>query len=414
MAPLFILMLLNIIIFVILLLFSALFSGSETAFLSLGKVRLKQIEGMDTRASKRVVGLLSDPKKLLISILVGNTIVNIAASSVLADCFFKTIGVRGVGYSIVLMTILVLVFGEVTPKMFSLHNAKKVSFFSSGFFVAFEYVATPFRIVLTKISNFLVKMLGVRVVEDTGITEQEIRSLFSMSHKKGVVKSKEKDMIESILEFKELNAADVMTPRIDIVALDLSLGKEELTAAIKEGQCSRLPAFIHTLDNMVGVVHSKDFLLDPDTSIKDIVKKPYFVPESMKIDDLLQGLQKRHVHMAVVTDEYGVTSGLVTIEDILEEIVGEIRDEFDFESPKVKKVDRNTHEISGKAHIDEVNDELGIAIETNEVDTIGGYVTLKIGEMPQAGDKIDIEGYTFVVNDVSKNRITTLTVEKIK
>lgn len=392
--------------------FSALFSGSETAFLSLGKVRRHQIRKMDSPASRRVVSLLGDPKKLLITILVGNTIVNIAASSILAKCFFDLMGESGVGYSIIVMTLLVLIFGEVTPKIYSLHNAKKVTFFSSFFYTVFEPVATPFRVVLTAISNFIVKMLGVRVEEDRGITEQEIRSLFSISHKKGVVKEKEKDMIDNILEFKELNAADIMTPRIDIGALDISQSKEDIEKSIKEAQYSRFPVYIHSLDNIVGVIHAKDLLLDPSTPMKDLVKKPYFVPESMKIDDLLQGLQKRHVHMAVVTDEYGITSGIVTIEDVLEEIVGEIRDEFDFESPKVRKIDKLSFELSGQAHIDEVNDALGLSIETDEVDTIGGYVTLQIGEMPQAGDKIEIEGYYFIVNDVSKNRITSLTAEK--
>jgi CBS domain containing-hemolysin-like protein len=181
---------------------------------------------------------------------------------------------------------------------------------------------------------------------------------------------------------------------------------------IKETQFSRYPVYVHTLDNIVGVIHSKDFLLNETVSVNDLVRRPVFAPESMRIDDLLNELQEKNVHMGVVTDEYGVTSGVITIEDILEEIVGEIRDEFDFESPNILRKDRKSYEILGQTHIDEVNERLGLNIETEEVDTIGGYVTLIMGRLPQAGDKVKIGRYLFWVNDLSKNRITSLTVER--
>ena len=163
----------------------------------------------------------------------------------------------------------------------------------------------------------------------------------------------------------------------------------------------------------MGVIYAKDFLLSPETQVKDLIKESFFVPESMKIDDLLNQLQKKHIHMAVVTDEYGVTSGLVTIEDILEEIVGEIRDELDFEIPKIKKIDQKTYEVNGQTHINDVNEELELAIDTEEVDTIGGYVTLLMGKMPISGDEVRINGYVVIVEDVTKNRITRLTIKKV-
>ena len=372
------------------------------------------MESMDRPSAKRVVKLLGDPHKLLITILVGNTLVNIAASSVIAEFFYSSFGEKGIGVSIIAVTAIVLVFGEVTPKMFALANAAKVSFFACFPLSVLEWVFAPIRLVLTGISNSIVKTLGLKVhSEQPGITEEEIRSLLSISKKKGIVKKKEKDMIDGILEFKELNAADIMTPRIDVEALDLTAERDVIVEAIKESQFSRYPAYVHTLDNIVGIVHSKDFLLgDESTSVKDLVEGPFFAPESMKIDDLLQELQKRHMHMAVVTDEYGVTSGVVTIEDILEEIVGEIRDEFDFEVPNIRMIDQKSFEVSGQTHIDEVNEKIGLSIETDEVDTIGGYVILVLGKIPKAGDMVEAGEFEIKVEDVSKNRITKLTIEK--
>lgn len=399
--------------FILLLIFSAFFSSSETAFLSLGKIRTKRIEKMDTPQARRVKHLLSDPHKLLITILIGNTLVNIAASAVLVSFFYNIFGEAGVAISIVVMTLVVLIFGEVTPKMLALTAAQKMSFAASGPLEVLERIFSPIRIVLSKIAYGIVKGVGLNIEQKKeGVTEQEIRSLLHIGKKKGVVKEKEKDMIDGILEFKDLNAADIMTPRIDVEALDLGLKKEELVKQIKDSQFSRYPAYVHSLDNIVGIIHSKDFLLHEEAAIKDLVDTPFVAPESMKIDDLLQALQKRKMHMAIVTDEYGVTSGVVTIEDILEEIVGEIRDELDIEKPNIKMIDQKTFEVEGQTHIDEVNEALDVAIETDEVDTIGGYVILCMGKIPQSGDHMRINGFLITVNDVSKNRITKLTIEK--
>ena len=398
---------------ILLVVASAFFSGSETAFISLDKIRIRQIEEIKTPAAKRVISLLHNPYKLLVTILVGNTIVNIAASSVFAGVFYSFFGEKGILISLFVMTIILLIFGEVTPKMFALEAPKKVSFFSSPIINLAEWLFAPLRVLLIKVSGAIVTALGFKAhhVKYT-ITEQEIRSLFTLSSEAGVVKEKEKNMLEGVLELKQRNAADIMTPRIDIVALDMTLSREDISFQIKENQFSRFPVYVHTLDNIVGIIHTKDLLLDENKNMGDVVNKPFFAPESMRIDDLLPELQKRHMHMAIVTDEYGVTSGVVTLEDILEEIVGEIRDEFDFEAPNIQRIDKKTYEVEGQTHIDDINEELALGIETEEVDTIGGYVTLLIGKMPRAGDKVEIGGFIFEVNDVSKNRITSLTIER--
>ena len=404
----------DITVFITLLIFSAFFSGSETAFLSIDKIRLKQIESINSRSAKRVVKLLAEPYKLLITILIGNTLVNIAASAILADIFYRHMGEKGIGLSIAVMTLIILIFGEVTPKNFALRKREGFSYKASLFLKVLEFIFAPLRIVVTAISYSIANAMGVKPdPENPKITEEEIRSIFSISKTKGVVKEKEKDMIDNILEIKDSNAADIMSPRIDIEALDLTKDKDIIIDEIKDSKRSRYPVYVHSLDNIVGVIHSKDFLLDTSIALKDLIRKPVFAPESMMVDDLLHEMQKSHTHMAVVTDEYGVTSGIVTIEDIVEEIVGEIRDEFDFEVPKIRKIDKKTYEVNGQTHINEVNEEIGLDIQTEEVDTIGGYVISVIGKMPSAGDQIEIEGYTLKVNDVSNNRITSLTIEKV-
>ncbi|MDP8257991.1 MAG: hemolysin family protein [Candidatus Aadella gelida] len=403
-----------ILILTILLIFSAFFSGSETAFFSFDKLRMGQIEKLKIPASRRVMKLLKDPYRLLVTLLVGNTIVNIAASAVFTEFFLSRMGENGIGVSIVLMTVIVLIFGEVTPKMFALSHGEKMAFMTALPIKVLDTLFSPMRVVLTSIAKYILRSFGVKTsISVPTVTEREIRSILHISRKHGVVKKKEKDMIEGIFEFKELNAADIMTPRIDVEALDLTLKEEKLIEQMKESQYSRYPAYVHTLDNIVGIVHAKDFLIAQDVLVKDIVKKPFFAPENMRIDDLLREMQKKHTHMSVVTDEYGVTSGVVTIEDILEEIVGEIRDELDFEAPNIHMISKNTYEVDGRTHIDEVNEKLGTGIETEEVDTIGGFVILSMGKIPRSGDRVESDGFSFIVNDVSKNRVTKLTIEKI-
>ncbi|MBF0252936.1 MAG: HlyC/CorC family transporter [Candidatus Omnitrophica bacterium] len=397
----------------ILLLFSAFFSGSETAFFSLSRLALKRFSASDKPKEKSVGKLLLDPHKLILTILIGNTLVNILSSSVLANILYNSFGEKGIGISIFLALFLLLIFGEITPKMFALSTAEKYTIFAAGPVSVIEKLFTPVRFVLDRVSRIFINLLGIKINEKkSALSEQELRYLFDESHKKGIVKEKEKKMLKNVFTLNDLNAADIMTPRINVFSLDIKSSKEEMLNEIKKNKYSRFPVYIHDIDNVLGVIHAKDIFTQEDKSIKDLLKKPFFVPESMKVDDVLQSLKKNKLHMAIVTDEYGVTSGIVTIEDIVEEIVGEIRDELDYEPAKIKKVDQNTFEVNGQVHINEINEKLKTKIDTTEVDTIGGFVTLTMGKIPKSGDIIELEGYKITVIDVSKNRITYLKFEK--
>jgi putative hemolysin len=340
--------------------------------------------------------------------------VNIAASSIITDLFYRNFGEKGIGASVVIMTVLLLLFGEVTPKKFAFAHPIGFSFLSSIPMIFFEKLFAPARWVLHLIASKTLEAVGIKLrIEKQGITELEIRHLVSLSKKKGVVKGKEEEMIDGVMRLKKHNAADIMTPRINVVSIDLSDSRELIMKKMKEHQYSRFPAYIHDFDNIVGIVRTKDFLLGKDIEIEEVITKPYFVPESMRLNDLLKGLQRIKTQMAVVTDEYGVTSGVVTVEDILEEIVGEIRDELDFEPQKIHKIGQKIFEVDGQLHISEINEELGLGISTDEVDTIGGYVILKMGRIPHIGECVETDGYRFTVENISKNRITNIRMERI-
>lgn len=403
-----------IILFIFLVSCSFFLSGSETAFFSLGKIRLKQIENLHDPAAKRVEKLLRDPYKLLITIVVGNEIVNISASSIMSKLCYVNFGERGVLYSILITLAILIVMGEVTPKMLALANAVRYSLFASRPMMFLERLFAPLRFVLTTAAHGIVRALGVNITHDHyGITKQEIKSILTLGKKSGVVKEKETNMVENVLEFKETNAADIMTPRINMVALDLEEDRQTIVRRVKDAKFSRFPVYVHSPDNIIGVIWAKDFLLHPSTAPKDLVRRVHFIPETKRVGDLLKEMQRKRMHLAIVTDEYGVTSGVVTIEDIIEEIVGEIRDELDHEMPKINKLDDRTFEVNGQAHIDDVNKEVGLSIETDEVDTIGGYIMLQLGKIPQAGDTVRLnDGAVIRVLDVSKNRVRSLEILK--
>lgn len=403
-----------IVLFIFFVFCSFFLSGSETAFLSLGKIRLKQIENLHDPASKRVEKLLRDPYKLLITIVVGNEIVNISASSIMSKLCYVNFGEEGILYSIVITIATLLVVGEVTPKMMALANASKYSLFASRPMMILERIFAPLRYMFTGAAYGIVRALGVNISHDHyGITKQEIRSILTMGKKSGVVNEKETAMVENILGFKDTNAADIMTPRINMIALDIGDDRQTIVNHVKDYKFSRFPVYIHSPDNIIGVIWAKDFLLHPSIPTKDLVRRVHFVPETKRVGDLLKEMQRKRMHLAIVTDEYGVTSGIVTIEDILEEIVGEIRDELDHEIPKINKIDDKTFEVSGQAHIDDVNKEVGLFIDTDEVDTIGGYIMLRLGKIPHAGDIVRLgDDAVIKVLDVSKNRVRSLEILK--
>lgn len=402
-----------VIIFVFLLFLSAFFSASETALLSLNKFQLKKMEEKNTISSGRIVALLSRPRRFLFTILTGNTFVNIAASSCATVVSISLFGTKGVGIAIGFALFVLLIFGEVVPKTYAYIFAENFSLTVAYPLGIIIRILTPLRKLLYLITDTVIKRFGFIAPKDTSeITIEEIKSLIKIGHREGVVKEIEKEMIYGVFEFKGQRAKDIMTPRIDIRAVDFDMPQEKVLEYAKDAKHSRLPVYRDSLDNIVGIVYAKDILFNPNTNLKDLIKEAYFVPESERIDHLLSDLQKGFIQMAIVADEYGITTGLVSMEDILEEIVGEIVDEYDKEKSLITKIDQKTYRINGMLRIDKANEELGLNIKTEEADTIGGFISLIMQKIPAENEEINYKKFKFKVSKVEKNRIKEIIVTK--
>ena len=404
-------MALILIIFFIFILLSAFFSASETAFLSLSKFQLNKMG--DSLSTDRIVAVLSRPRSFIFTILTGNTLVNIAASSSATIFAVHHFGEKGLGIAIGVVLFILLIFGEVLPKTYAYLFAEKFSRFAVYPIGIFIKILWPVRKVLSLITDSIIERLGSIAPKDTTeITEEEVKSMVKIGHREGVVEETEKEMIYGVFDFKDQRAKDIMTHRIDIKALDFDMPTEKIVEYIKKAKHSRLPVFRDTVDNVVGIAFAKNILFNPGSNIKDILKEPYFVPESEKIQKLLADLQRKAIQLAIVLDEYGMTSGIVTMEDILEEIVGEIVGEYDKEKNRITQIDENNYRLNGLLRIDEANKVLKLGIKTQEVDTVGGFVSLLMQKIPKENETITYKKFEFKVIKVFRNRIQEILITK--
>ncbi|MDD4202829.1 MAG: hemolysin family protein [Candidatus Omnitrophica bacterium] len=403
-----------IVIFLFFLVCSAFFSGSETALLSMNKFLLAKIEQTEPRSAERLLELLSKPKRLFFSILMGNTLVNIALTACVTSIAVNFFEQNAVAIAITVTFICLILFGEILPKtfasLFSVEVAKKASF-PLKFVI---WLLSPFVSVLLTITNKIITHLGGIVPQDSAeISDKEIKSMIEIGHRQGVVEYDEREMIYGVFDFKDLKASDVMTPKPDIMAIDLESTKKEIFSYVRKAHHSRLPVYKTSMDNILGILHAKDALLNPDKDIYKIMKSPYCVPESICIDQLLLNLQKKCIQMAIVVNEYGITTGIITIEDILEEIVGEIVDEYDIEQPKIVKIDDNTYKISGLLNINEANDEFDLGIDTAEIDTMGGFISMRMQKIPEEGEEVIYKNWSFKAIKIEKRRVKEILMKRI-
>jgi len=403
-----------IILFLSLLFLSAFFSGSETALLALNKLHLKRIEEKDPGSAQRIRVLLSKPRRLFFTILTGNTLVNTAATACVTVVAMDIFGPKGMGLAIGFVLVIVFIFGEILPKRYAYLCTEEYSIFACRPLQIAVWLLMPIRVLLLKATDKIINRLGFFVPKDIEhITEDEIKSVIKIGHREGVVDVEEKELIYGVFDFKGQRAKDIITPKADIKAIDADMPGNEIRSYAKDAKHSRLPVYRDTLDNIIGVAYAKDLLFDPGRKLDSVMREAYFIPESKKIDSLLAELQKRSIQMAIVTDEYGTTTGVVTMEDILEEIVGEIVDEYDKEEPSIVKIDADTYRIKGLLHIDEAGRALGIDIKTDEVDTMGGFAALILQRIPKENEEFSYGGYTFRISRVERHRIKELIVKRV-
>ena len=394
---------------VILVGFSAFFSASETAFSSLNQIRLKSRAEDGDSSAARVLNMAEQYDKLLSTILIGNNIVNIAAASIGTILFTRMLGAeRGATVSTIVLTIIVLIFGEVTPKSLAKEMPEKVATAVSPFLVLLMALMTP----LTWLFTQWKKLLGrfVHSGEADTITEGELMTMVSEAENDGELTDRESELIRSAIEFDDVEVEEILTPRVDVVAVEDDILLEELAQTFAESGYSRLPVYHGTIDNIIGVVHEKDFYiarLKKATKIDDLVVPTLYTTGSTQISQLLRTLREQHHHLAVVVDEYGGTEGIITLEDILEELVGEIWDEHDEVTEDFRKQSDGSWLVSGSASVDDLYEELDLPEEEDiDSNTVNGLVQEKTCHLPKVGDRFTLGEYDGVVTRTAKRRVT--------
>lgn len=419
---------LNLIFLGILLYLSGIFSGSETAMMSLGVLKLKEIQERirSKRVKNEIEDFIKDPDKYLTTILVMNNLVNILASSVATLLVTSIIpGSQGVILALVtgVMTFLILVFGEITPKVNARANSERVFLRLIGLISFLNFILKPINYLLLKISKGIMHLIGNKDGEFSPvISQQEIMSAFDVGHEEGVLESEEHKMLKRTMEIKDISVDEVMTPRVEMICIDENDDLMSLLKIVTDEGYSRIPVFRENIDKIVGICYAKDILnlllerkmeaqILEKLKARDIMRPPYFVPEAKKVDDLLKELRNQKSHIAIIIDEYGGTAGMVTMEDLLEELTGEIFDEYDEEDDEVniKKVDDNTYILDGMTQINDIERELDIDFPETEFETIGGYLLELLERFPKTGEIINDPPYTFEILASARNKI-----EKIK
>lgn len=384
---------------------------SETALMALSKIRIRHMVDEGVRGAKLVEKLSQDPSKLLGAILIGNNIVNIGASALATSVAVKVIGPSGVGVVTVIMTILVLIFGEITPKSIAKQNSEKVSLMVSKPINFIVKVFNPLVLIFTAISGIFIRLLGGDPkATEPFITEEELRTMVGVSEEEGVLEGVEKEMIFNVFEFADSQVKDVMVQRVDIVAVDVNATYEEVINIIKTEQFSRLPVYNENIDDVIGILNVKDLIMasgcEDNFKVSDYMREPYYTFEFKKITELFKEMKKTRNHIAVVLDEYGGNVGIVTIEDLIEEVVGEIEDEYDDErDSNIIVVKEDEYIVDGSARLDYIGDLIGVTMESEEFDSVGGLVIGELGRFPEPHEEVKINNIRFIVEDIDKNRI---------
>ena len=400
----------QIIVLIILLFGSAFFSSAETSLTTVNKIKMRSLAEEGNKKAKMVIKITDDSSRMLSAILIGNNIVNLSASALTTTIAYN-LGGSAVAIATGIITVLILIFGDITPKTIATINADKIAL-SYAYPIHFIMVVlTPVSIVVNALSRVILLML--RVDPDAKLntmTENELRTIVDVSHEDGVIEEEEKEMIYNVFDLGDAKAKDVMVPRVNITFADVERSYEELLDIFREDKFTRLPVFEETTDNVIGTINMKDLLLYENTKdfhIRDILREAYFTHEHKSISELLVEMRQAALNIAIVLDEYGETAGLITLEDILEEIVGEIHDEYDEnEEEFFKQINEYEFIVEGSMNLDDINDRVELNLESEDYDSLGGYIIEQLDRLPDEKDEIVIEnGVRMVVDSLDKNRI---------
>lgn len=405
------------IVLLLLLIISAFFSASETALMSISKIRIRHLMEEEVEGASLVYQLTEKPGRLLSTILVANNAVNIGASALATSLALNFFGSGGVAIATGIMTVLILVFAEITPKSLAAKRAERMSFRIIKPMAFIISLLKPIVTIFNYVSNGIMALLGVKGDRTAPfITEEELKTIVTVSHEEGVLEVDEKQMIYNVFEFGDLHISDVMVQRTDLVAFHIDTPLEEILETVKKEQFSRYPIYEKSIDDIIGILNVKDLILVEDLSsnfnIRNYMRRASFTFEFKKISTLFKEMKKNRTHMCIVLDEYGGTSGIVTIEDLIEEIVGEIQDEYDENEVEVRAISENEYLVAGSTKITQVMELLDISIESDDFDSIGGFMIGQLERFPRMGEVVEYEGISFKVEDIDKNRIKMIRILK--
>lgn len=399
-------------ILILLILLSAFFSSAETAMTTVNKIRILGLVEEGNKRARTLQKIIDNPGKLLSTILIGNNIVNLSASSLATTWTTRVFGSAYIGISTGILTLMVLLFGEITPKTMATIHSEKISLLYAPVIYFLMRVLTPVIFVVNKLSTGVLLLLRIDSNDKQNqITEQELRTFVDVSHEEGVIEKEERQMIYNVVDFGDSQAKDVMVPRIDVAFVDVTCTYDELLAIFRENGYTRYPVFENTTDTIIGIINMKDILLLDSTSafsIRTILREPYFTYEHKSTADLLLEMKEYAFNLAIVLDEYGSTAGIITLEDLLEEIVGEIRDEYDADEEEDLKeiIPQQEYLAQGSMKLDDINETLKLSLESDDYDSIGGYIIEQLDHLPAPAEEyVTEEGVRLVVDQIDKNRI---------
>ncbi|MEF9991740.1 MAG: hemolysin family protein [Romboutsia sp.] len=408
--------LIQIVILGILLIGSGFFSASETALMSLSKIRIRHMKEEGVKGAKLVSSLIDDPNKLLGSILVGNNVVNIAATAISTSLFVTSMGPEGAAVATVLMTVLVLIFGEITPKTIAANNSEKVALLVSKPIKVIIFVLRPIVWVFNIITGVIFKLFGIK---DKGaqpyITEEELKTMVNVSHEEGVLEIEEREIINNVFQFGDMQAKEAMVQRLDMVVINSQDVYSDIIETFKNEKLSRLPVYQDSIDDIIGILNIKDviFLNDDEISefkIQNYIREAFFTYEFKKITQLLEEMKIEKSQMAIVVDEYGGTAGLITIEDLVEVIVGDIDDEYDDEDDEIQVIKEDEYIVEGSTKISDVNELIGINLESEEFDSIGGFIIGYLRRLPEENEVVEVDNIRLCIESLDKNRIMKIRI----
>ncbi len=408
----------QIIFLLLLLALSAFFSSAETALTTVNRIRIRTLAEDNDKRAARVLRITDDSGKMLSAILIGNNIVNLSASSIATSLAIRLWGSVGAGVATGILTILILIFGEISPKTLATIHAEKISLLYSGFIEFLMKFLTPAIYIINRLSIGFLFLL--RVDPNAGaqqMTEEELRTIVDVSKESGVIESEEHEMINNLFDFGDAQAKEVMVPRIDMTFADIASSYDELIAIFQQDKFTRLPVYEETTDNVVGILNMKDLLLYEDKahfSVRDVMREPYFTYEHKNTAELFMEMRKSSISLAIVLDEYGATAGLITLEDLLEEIVGEIRDEYDAdEEDPIVQLNEREFIVLGSTNLESLCDALDLNFTSEDYDTIGGYLIGLLDHLPEKNEIIITDDDVLLrVDQMDKNRIEKIYIKK--